>query len=167
MSWARTPRAVRSSLPAEQPVAQHDRLVVLGVLRVVEQHDRPVAQSVQRQLCRVGPRVELGAVALAEPVPALGIVAEPAAELGARRHVLQPAVDVERVLAYATRPQPIHQIGRRLATQTDHLAYPPEHHVAHAPSLPRICALVVGAVGPTATTTAQNRAGLIATSLVC
>src|SRR5580658_9685026 len=51
-------------------------------------------------------------------VPAAGIVAEPAAELSARRRLLQPSVDSGVRFAQAARPKAIHQdagavLGRR------------------------------------------------------
>jgi len=50
---------------------------------------------------------ELGAVAAAELVPAVRIMAEPSAELGARRDVLDPFVEPGFRLADPARPQAV------------------------------------------------------------
>src|SRR6185437_6732135 len=68
---------------------------------------------------------QLLGVALRELLPARLVVPEPAAELVARRDLLHPAVDLERLLAHAPRPEPVHEhpvavAGRRLLVRPLH-----------------------------------------------
>jgi hypothetical protein len=54
--------------------------------------------------------VELGEVPPSELLPLLRVVREPLPERGARGDVPEPAVDVQAVAAYTSRPEPLDEV---------------------------------------------------------
>src|SRR4029453_4756705 len=94
-------------LPCElllQNLLQDDRLVVLRIPRSVdERHVTPPPGIKQGRQC-VLMRSELSTVTPLELVPSRRVVAEPLAELGAGRDVLQPTINLELVLRHAAWP---------------------------------------------------------------
>ena len=60
-----------------EPGGEDERLIMLGVVRAVEQGGWPILQRVAQLSGRLDILVEFGAVAALEFVPERGIVAEP------------------------------------------------------------------------------------------
>src|SRR5262249_18719362 len=90
---------------SDQEVAEHERAVVLRVVSRVEECHRTVVRRLEDRAPRVRVRGELGAIPPLELLPPLDSVAEPRAQLGARRPVLEPRVGGDRLLLPAARPQ--------------------------------------------------------------
>src|SRR5919202_4381392 len=90
-------------------VPDHDRLVVVLVTGAVDKRDVALARRREQGRQHVAAGVELAAVATLELSPALGIMPEPGAQLVARPDLLEPGLDVRRVLADAARPDAIDQ----------------------------------------------------------
>src|SRR5579863_5823370 len=96
----------------QQILAQHDRLVVLGIARAEQQRDRALGNGFEDRLQTVGMRVEFRAITAHEFAPAFGIVAEPAAQLVAWRGVAQPGVEMQFFFRHAARPHSIDEKTR-------------------------------------------------------
>src|SRR5690349_12626504 len=92
--------------PSEESL-EHQRMVVLRVLRRIHQRHRLSACCRKNRLPALRVSDELSLVAFAEHAPACRIVTEPFAQARARRHILEPAVDRHVLFADAPRPQPI------------------------------------------------------------
>jgi len=88
---------------------QRDRVVVLGVMRAVEQGRVPRSMRLDDGRPGIRPGIELGGIALAEFLPAGGIVAKPATERRAWRSIFQPGIEDECILTDAARPESLHQ----------------------------------------------------------
>src|SRR5690606_28945599 len=119
-------------------VAQHDRLVVLGVPRPEQQRDHPVLRDdVAQPGDRVAVRVELGPVALDELVEEPFLVVEPLPQLGRRRDVLEPQVHVRALLAHAAGPEPVDEHPEPVAVVGGLVhALGPYRHEAMTPRAP-------------------------------
>src|SRR6185312_7602755 len=97
----------RPGRPAcQQIAAQRHGVVVLGVVGAVEQRDVVGREGVEQRPPRLGVLVELADVAALELLPALGVVAEPLAQLVAGPDLGQPGLHPELVPAHTARPEP-------------------------------------------------------------
>src|SRR6478672_11039513 len=93
----------------EQP-GQHRGLAVVQIFRRGEQRQRPPGRSDGAQPAERGPlrgASQLAEVTLAEFAELGRVVPVPGTQLGGRRDVLGPVVQLERVLAQAARPDPV------------------------------------------------------------
>src|SRR3954468_16580809 len=112
-SW----RGARAMAP--EMLREHDSAVVSLVTRRVHERDRPAGDTT----CELGhcPARRRGAklalVAFTELVKPLGVVTEPAAKLVARRHVLEPLIDVRVGLAQSAWPQALDQHAVAIAAR--------------------------------------------------
>src|SRR5947209_7084881 len=102
-----TTRRSGSAHRPDEVLAEDYRLVVLGVLRPVEQRDVALLRGLHQRAPRLRPGVEFGGVPAAELLPPLRVVAEPAAQLVAGGDILEPAVEPEPLLVHPARPQPV------------------------------------------------------------
>ena len=93
-------------------IAQHDRLVMLGIPRAEQQRDRTLGNRFEDRLQTVRMRVEFRAIAAHEFAPAFGIVTEPAAQFVAWRGVAQPGVEMQFFFRHAARPHSINEKTR-------------------------------------------------------
>src|SRR4029079_2978709 len=78
---------------AEQDVSQHDRLVAVLVLRRIDECLGTLAGETAQIAQHFAMAFESGTVPAAKLGPALGVVSEPLAKLGAWRDVLEPFVE--------------------------------------------------------------------------
>ena len=93
----------------DQHVAKHDGFVVKLVARGIDERQPLLLRHRPKLIQEGGVARQFGPIATAELLPPARIVAEPAAKLGAWRHLLQPSVDGGVRFAHATRPEAIHQ----------------------------------------------------------
>src|SRR5512138_3088579 len=101
--------APRARPPGEKVLPQGDRLVVLLVARRVDQRQPLLRRESPKGADHLGPGGELGEVAAGELVPAGGVVAEPPAQLGGRRRVLEPLPGARPLLRHPPGPDPVDQ----------------------------------------------------------
>src|SRR5512147_1882111 len=105
---------------------------MLQVTRRIDEGDSPAASDSEERLpCRsIG--TELGEVAPPEFGPSTGVVPEPAAQGGARCHILGPLIEAEPPFGHPAWPQPLDQHPAPVARpgglvgtlQSDHAAVP-------------------------------------------
>ena len=93
----------------ENDVLQHEGVVVSLVPGRIDEGDRALARTTAQVLQYFWMPGELRAVAAAKLVPAFRVMAEPCAQLRARRDLLDPLVELRFGLADAARPQVIDQ----------------------------------------------------------
>ena len=105
--WTAT--TTSSCFLTNQHIAQHDRFIMRLVARRKNQGEIPLRRDCAQLGEVFGMPAQLGPVSAAELVPAAWIMREPAAQLGAGRHLLQPPVDGGVRFAHATRPQTINE----------------------------------------------------------
>ena len=91
----------------ENDVLQDESVIVSLIPGRINEGDRALARAAAKLLQRFRMLVELRAVAAAELLPAVGVMAEPTAELGARRDLLEPFVELGFRLADSARPQAV------------------------------------------------------------
>ena len=116
-----------------QVLLQGYRVVVLSVVRAVDQGDSAAPRCRHDRSPRFRSRIELIEVALTEGAPLARIVTEPLSQRRARSDFLQPRMSPELRLGNPTRPQSFDQessaIGARSwivdAFQCDHVLSPP------------------------------------------
>jgi hypothetical protein len=99
-------------------IAKHHGFVVNLVARRIDEREPLLSGNHPKLVQESGIPRQFGSISTAEPFPPARIVPEPAAELSARRDLLQPSVDSGVSLPHAARPEPIHQnadtvFGRR------------------------------------------------------
>ena len=102
-------------VPSENDVPQHDGIVVNLVPGRIDEGDRTLAGAAAEILQYLRMPGEFRAVAAAELVPAVRVMAEPGAELGARRDLLDPFVEPGFGLADAAWPQAVDEDSRAVA----------------------------------------------------
>ena len=88
-------------------VAQHDSVVVILIVSRIDQRQRAFACERAKLAQQFLMGRQFATIAKLELLPARRIVPKPAAKLGARRDLLQPAIDRGVRLAQAPRPQAI------------------------------------------------------------
>jgi hypothetical protein len=84
-------------------------MAVRLVACAVKQREERAPAQIAEQLENVGLVRELGAVSFAESAPPPRVVTVPAAQLGARRRILQPEIGRCFLTAKAARPEPVYQ----------------------------------------------------------
>src|SRR5690606_845893 len=126
----------RRSAPVAEPVRQDGGLAVLDVPGGREEGERPPARGVAEALQhgRAFRLLQFGLVAAGELLALGGVVAVPLAQLGGRRHVLLPPVQVRLVLRQPPRPHAVDQDPRPVVVR-DRLVHPAKPYL-HDPSLP-------------------------------
>ncbi len=92
-----------------QDVFQHRGLVVLLISGAVQQNQVTSASEKRQCLQLRSSCHQLVAVAALELWPLTRVMSEPAAQLCGRCDLLSPTVKRQRILAYATRPDPVDQ----------------------------------------------------------
>src|SRR5581483_1658549 len=98
---------LRSRESRPQHFGEHDRVVVLAVVGGVDEGERARPRSAP-ELRELRPRVpKLADVAATELGETVRLVSEPFPELGARRQLLLPLVELRLLLRDAARPEPI------------------------------------------------------------
>ena len=94
---------------SENDVLEDESIVVSLVPGRIDEGDRTLAGAAAQILQRILVMGQLRAVAAAKLVPAVGVMTEPSAELGARRNLLDPFVEPGFRLADSARPQAVDQ----------------------------------------------------------
>ena len=131
-------------------VADHDGVVVLLVPGAVDEGDgaprRAPRKVIQPFASSRSP--QLPAIAVDEPFPPARVVAEPAAEVAARRQLPRPNVERERLLLDTARPEPVDQDPVAVAPRRRLVgALDLDHRSAQATCLSQRCSLVVVGLG--------------------
>src|SRR3954453_7219999 len=85
---------------------------MLGVVRAVEERDGARPIGLRDGSPGIRPGLQFGGVARAELLPAGRVVAEPASELRAWRHLLEPRIEHQCGFADAARPKALYQEAR-------------------------------------------------------
>lgn len=91
---------------------QNDSVVMRFVVRRIDQCYRASTRQRPQPVEFRSPLRQFPCVAPLKFRPALRVVIEPFAQLGARRDVFHPFVDCRVVLPYSARPQPVDQYPR-------------------------------------------------------
>src|SRR5581483_10154467 len=99
--------SARLPTSAEQEVGEDDGAVVLRVPRPVDERHRPRAGAAPQLAQLLLVCAQLLGVASAELVEPAWVVAEPAAELGARGELPRPGVQARLLARHATWPEPV------------------------------------------------------------
>src|SRR5581483_2933919 len=125
--------SARLPTSAEQEVGEDDGAVVLRVPRPVDERHRPRAGAAPQLAPLLLVCAQLLVVASAELVEPAWVVAEPAAELGARGELPRPGVQARLLARHATWPEPVDEdpvavpgLGRLVRTFHPHV-----HRSAH------------------------------------
>src|SRR5581483_5410837 len=90
-------------------VADHRAIALLQIVGCAEDRNRTLSRFVDEPLeirCALG-LLQLGAISRAKVAPPARVVAEPATEVAAGRHVAQPGVDMRVLFLEPSRPQPV------------------------------------------------------------
>src|SRR5215813_9605790 len=93
---------------------QREGVVVLGIMRTVEERYRAVTRGLANRSPNLRSPVELRKVFAPKFRPLPGIVTEPLAQTGAGTAILAPALDMQRLLFHSPRPEPFHQIAHSI-----------------------------------------------------
>jgi len=73
---------------------QGNSVVVLGVVRAVQQSHRVLTGGLEDWLPGSGRAIEFGEIPAPELLPLLGVVTEPFSQFGAWRGILEPGIEV-------------------------------------------------------------------------
>src|ERR1017187_7860295 len=91
-SWVLIPRWC--SRTVHQEVSERNGIVVFGVMRTVDQRDRPMARSLYDWPPCIRVSLQFGQIAATKVIPLSGVVAEPFSQLCARRHIFEPSLNL-------------------------------------------------------------------------
>lgn len=88
---------------------ERQRMAMRLILCAVNQCNRTVAQTLNELSDHLRILIQFLKVTIPEFIPFQRIVAEPLAQRGAGRYILEPPIDTRRILGNAAWPQPVHQ----------------------------------------------------------
>lgn len=89
-------------------VAEHDGIVVEGVVGAIEQRDLLMSGELSHEIGEVGVGMKFCHIAICKLVPTvLGVKVIPFAEVGRGSQLLLPKVVMQCLVAHASRPQPV------------------------------------------------------------
>ena len=112
---------------------------MLGISSAIKQYNAALPGRFQEKTPGLAAAIQLGKVAAPEFVPLGRVVAEPAAQFVAWSHVLQPSLQVQVLLLYASRPDTVYK-----ELNTVHESC----HIVHTLDLDHVAYLLQLPIGP-------------------
>src|ERR1017187_9128349 len=92
-----------------QELLQRKRIIVRGIVRTIDQGDRPVACRLDDWPPCLWIVLQFDEITTSEVIPLSRIMAKPLPQFGAGGNILEPFTDSRRSLSYASRPQTFDQ----------------------------------------------------------